>query len=197
MKGKRGPNGFGGKLVDEATKQGLKPEGESVREAEQQELLKREEVPVPSVQGDKYLTRFVKCIFDTRNEERIVEMEYSVALCDQHKDLVDVNILNAWKYLERNHAKGVVDIEIPNQTVDLYLAPDDSSELHLSAAQVRHVKLTTVEKKGDGKAEEIMRLSFRIVSEAMKNATAFAIANYSNQIWIRMQAAQGELRATA
>ena len=184
---------FGQRVVNEAKKQGVPIEGQSLSAAEQQRLLAEDGAPSPLVQGDKFLARFVKPVFEKDEDDRFVELEFSVALSDAHKELVESQVLNAWKYLERNHAKSVVGIEIPNQTVDLHLAPDTEAELHLSNLQVRKVTLSRVEASGEGKAQEIMRLQFRLVADATKNVVSFATGYFSEAVWLRMSAAQGVL----
>lgn len=186
VKGKGGD--FRNRVVDEAKKEGLELE----RSVEQQKLLD-DEAPAPSVQGGKMLAKYVKPVFSMENEDRVVELEFSISLSDAHKDLLDEGVLTAWKFIERNHPKRIIGIEIPHQTVDLFLAPDDSAELHLTAAEVRQVKLSSVEKTGDGKIEKIMRLQFRLLAELSKNVTLFATTQYGNALWIKMEPAQGVL----
>lgn len=189
------PGDFGKRAVVEAKKQGVAIEGESMSLAEQQRLLEKDGAPAPSVQNGAMLSKFVRPHFDMEKDKRFVALEFSIALSDAHKSLIDSEVLDAWKFIDRHHPKGIIGIEIPPQTIDLYLAPDDDAELHLTSADITAAKLSLVERNGDGKTEKVTRLQFRVVSEISKNIAAFAVANYGVAVWIKMQAAQGVLAA--
>lgn len=188
-----GPGNFSGRAVEEARQQGV--EVESVSGAEQEKLLSDldDNAPNPSIQGDKMLAKFVRPHFDMEEDDRIIELEFSIALSDAHRALVDSEILAGWEFIEKHNPKGVFGIDVPPQTIDLFLSPNEDAELHLTAAEVTQAKLSLVEKTGDGKTEKIMRLQFRLVTELMKNITTFATTQYGNAVWIRMGAAQGVL----
>ncbi|HVB59122.1 MAG TPA: hypothetical protein VNE63_22165 [Candidatus Acidoferrales bacterium] len=189
---------YGKRLVEEAARQGVETEGESLSMAEQQKLLEDDGIPTPSVQGDKILAKYVKPHFERGEDDKIfVSLEFSIALGDAHKKILDPEILDAWKFIERKHNTNLGGIPVPAQTIDLYLAPDMDSELHLTAAEISSARLSHVEKTVDGKTEKITRLQFRVVSEITKSLTNFATTQVANPIWIRMQAAQGALAESA
>jgi hypothetical protein len=186
-------------LLDEANKQGVETEGQSVKEAEQQELLKAQEnVPVPMVQGDRYVVRYLGTgSFERVEDERKVELEFSVALTEDHDEHLDSQILNAVKFLRKNHAGIVGKIEIPDQTVALSLAPDLKPIIHMAGAPVRHVAVSYVVSKGEGKEKKTMRLVFRVLADIDDKIKDFMGDHFDHQVWISMGPAQRELKATA
>lgn len=207
MRGKRHLTGreepikgnFGKRLTNEAKKQGIPIEEQerTLREAEQQTLLQEDGMTTPGVQGDKMLCKFIKPHFEMDEDDRLVSLEFSIALSNAHKCLVDDEVLDAWKFIASSHVKRVVGIDIRPQTVDVFLAPDMDSELHLTSAMVTQATISTVEKTGDGKEETITRLQFRLKADLMKNVIQFATSHYGDQVWIKMKLAQGVLAETA
>jgi hypothetical protein len=187
---------FGKRAVAAAEKEGIEVSESPLAEHDRQERLladAEEGLPMTGIQGDKILVKFVKPHFQMVKDDRFVELEFSIALTDEHRDLMDEKILTAWDFIKENHLKSVIGVPVPPQTVDLYLSPSEKRELHLTGAEVTEAKLSLVERTGDGKTEKIMRLQFRVVSDPTKDVREFATTKYGNTIWLKMQPTQGVL----
>jgi hypothetical protein len=186
-------------LLDEANKQGVETEGQSVKEAEQQELLKRESRIVPTVNGNKFCVRFVKPAAFEKDEsdERKVELEFSTSLTADHDDLLNSNVMNWVKCLRKYHAGGVKNIEIPNQTIAVFLGPEMPEKLKVIAVPVRHVCLDWIVEKGSGKENKVLRFGFRAVADANQEVMDLIRTNCGDSLWISMGAAQGRLEDAA
>lgn len=190
---------FGERAVEEAHKEGVPVEGKSLSMQEQEKMLLDDGAPTPSVQGRKMLSKYIRPHFEMdKDGERSVELEFSIALADAHKKIIDPEVLDSWKFMEKKAKSdsrlSIAGITMPPQTIDVYFASDsDESLLHLSAAEVTTAKLSVVEKTGDGKTEKVTRLQFRVAAELSKGVTKFATEQFGNPLWIEMAAAQGSL----
>jgi len=198
VRGKKDADSWSKRAIAAAKAANVPVEGPTAREAEQQELLKQDVPVVPMVQGNKFIVRFVKpATFEKVGDDRKVELEFSASLTPEHDELLESQVLNAVKYLRKNHAGSVGKIEIPNQTIYVYLAPEMDEELKLIAVEVQHVSVSYVVEKGNGKENKMLRLQFRAIADANKNVSEFARSHFGDSVWITMQAAQGRLAEEA
>lgn len=197
--GKAAEGGFRDRLVKEAKDQGVPVEGQTGAEAEQRELLKKEVPIVPMVQGERYMVRYLGTgNFERGSEdEPKVELEFSAAITDDHDELLDSQILNAVRYLRKNHAGLVGKIEIPDQTVDLSLAPDMDPIIHIAGVPVRHVAVSYVVSKGEGREKKTLRLVFRLLADIDEKIKNFMGDHFEHQCWISMGPAQRSLKENA
>ena len=194
VKGKAGPGGFGRRVTHAAKEAGQLSDGPTTKQAEQQELLKQDVPVVPMIVGDKYCVRFVKeAGFKKVEDERMVGLDFSTALTPGHDDLLDSNILAAVKFLRKSHVGYCGDIEIPNQTIEISLASDMDPVLKLVAAEATNVCVDHVTEKGSGKENRVLRLSWRVMTEASEEVVEFIRTHFDDSVWIEMHPAQGVL----
>lgn len=204
MKGKAGP-GFREQVAKEAKKQGLKMEKpESVTMADQedalaeasgqQELLGKKELPIKpkAVRDEQMMANYVKPHYFLAKEQRLIGLEISFPLTDDHKSVLPKAVCDEWQHLKRSSSTRVC-LDVPPQTVDIRFAPDHDVELHIIGAQIHRATLSVIQEKGTGAAKKVVRFSFRIVSEVMKNISTFADNEFGKVVWIEMGPTQAEL----
>lgn len=204
----RGKGGnFRENVVEEAKRQGVQvtdedwnrmDEEDAAREkAAQQSVLpemKREKQA--TVVDNKMLAEFVRPHFTIDGGTRFCSMEFSFPLTKDHKGKLPKVVDDAWKYVEKRTSKGVVDIHISDQAIEIYLTSDSKdAEISLLSATIEHATVSLVKEIGKGAAEKVVRFSFRAMVEATKNVYTFASTQFGNQIWLEMEPSQGELTA--
>jgi hypothetical protein len=191
---------FGKRLADEAKKQGMATEGMSLAEQEEQ-LRQASLLPAdgsaplkpPTVLEGKMMENFVGPHYALIEGERYVDLEFSFPLTPEHKGMMPRSVEEAWNFLERNGSTKVLGIEIGDQTLDVFLAPDHEKELHLTAVPVTKASLAIVEQTGKGTATKEVRFIFRVRAEIGRNVCTFADWQFGNVVWIEMDDTQGTL----
>jgi hypothetical protein len=154
--------------------------------------IKREKPP--TVVGDRVLAEFVKPHFSIDTGTRFCALEFSFALTKDHKGKLPKVVEEAWKYVEKRTSKGVVDIEIADQVIDVYLTSDDKDiEITLRPAAVQHASVSLVKEIGKGSGEKVVRFSFRAFVEATKNVYVFSCTHFGDPVWLEMEPSQGVL----
>ena len=63
----------------------------------------------------------------------------------------------------------------------------DDVKLVLPAAEMTNVSLAVIQKKGDGQAQKIIRLSFRLQVPVSHEVERFAVSNYGNDWWLQLE----------
>lgn len=193
---------FQKRLTDEAKKQGVATEGMSLAEQEtalqQASLIAAGDSPLKpmAVRQGKMLATYVAPRYGQKeNGDRFVDLEFSFPLTDEHEGHVPRSVWH-WRgqILDGAGSPKIVGIEVRDQTIDVYLAPDDKDvELHLSACPVRNASLAIIEQTGKGAATKEVRFSFRVRAELSKNVCLFADWSFGNAVWITMDDAQAQL----
>jgi len=148
------------------------------------------------VRGKMILFTYLRPHYVSEKDERSVEMEFSVALADEHKGLIPKVVESEWQHLKKNSSTGIIGIEIPPQTVDIFIAPEIEKVVHLSAAFIKKASLAVVEETGAGAAVKVTRFKFRVVAEvtdANRKLRDFADLQFDKDVWLTMNQAQGTL----
>ncbi len=195
MTEKRGPGNFKSRAVAEAKKQGLDPVEDFDTPVRQQPLIPGTDKPaIPSaVRGRMMMCTYVKPHYALTKDDRLVGLEISFPLTDEHRDLLPKSVCDEWNHLKRSSSKRIVNIDVPAQTVEIRFAPDDDVELSLSGAMIARATLSVIQEKGTGAAKKVIRFSFQIISDVMKNVCTFADNQFGKVVWIQMANTQGEL----
>jgi hypothetical protein len=175
-----------------------KADGQTVEPVAEQQQLIDTTAPVPSVIGEKFLVRFVReGGFKKEENERTVGIDFSTALTAAHDDLLDPNVLSSVKFLRKNHAGGVSDIEIPAQTIEIFLAPEMPNILKLIGVEAVRVNVDYILEKGSGKETKALRLSWRTIAEATQEVVEFIRTHFDESLWMEMRPSQGVLKEQA
>jgi hypothetical protein len=201
IKGQRG--NFRERLVAEANKQGLTMEQQ---EAQLDDGLKADnpEASRPlAVRDGQMLATYVAPHYRLgKNDEHIVEMEFSFPLTKEHKGMLPRGVGEAWKMSSDRYPS--IDVnEVPAQTVTVRLAPDmkkkgeaDEYEIHLVGADIVRAKVKRVEVTGKGKVQKVTRFSFRVAVDADDvgaDVRKFADLRFGREIWIELDQTQASL----
>lgn len=151
--------------------------------------------PEKLVRNRRMLVTYVKPHFD-RNKKghRYVALEVSQVLSPEHDGLLAKPIADAYNDIAKKNRKRVDLINIKQQAAKFYTTYDDSNpSLEILAAKVTHVSLQVIEEKGTGKANKVIRLSFRLRVPLSRDVAHFSEWTFGDAYWLRMQEAQGNL----
>lgn len=178
--GKRGPRPLDPKEdFDQPVKK--EPEGS----------LLAEQPPQPGVVGNRIKAHYLKPLFSkTTKGERLLAMHMTFPLTEEHTEdsLLPKSVREAWAFISKHGRKRLDLVGIAGQRATFYLAPDiDDAKLILPAAKVINVSLAVVQKKGEGEAQKVIRLSFRLQVPVSHEVAKFAELNYGNDFWIHLE----------
>jgi len=150
-----------------------------------------EQPPAPTVVGDRILMHYLKPTFSkTKKGMRLVAMHLSFALTEEHTadSLLPKGIRESWEVISKQGRKKLDLIGIPGQRAEFFMTQDiDDVMLVLPAAEMTNVSLAVIQKKGDGQAQKIIRLSFRLQVPVSHEVERFAVSNYGNDWWLQLE----------
>lgn len=155
--------------------------------------------PKPVVVGDRVEAHFLKPTFSrTAKGKRLVSLHITFPMTDEHTEdgLLPKRIRDDWSLMTK-HGRTTLGLGgIPGQRVCFFLssdAPEDDPKLVLPAAQVTNVSLAVVQKKGDGEAKKVIRLSFRLLVPVSHEVAEFVEMNYGANYWIKLEESQDKM----
>jgi hypothetical protein len=153
--------------------------------------------PKPTVVGDRILMHYLKPTFSkTKKGTRLIAMHLSFALTEAHTadSLLPEKIRNKWELIGKEGLTFMEVSGVPGQRVEFYMTQDiDDIKLLLGAAEMTDVALAVIQKKGDGEATRIIRLSFRLQVPVTQDVEQFAVTNYGNDFWLTLQETEDDL----
>jgi hypothetical protein len=147
------------------------------------------------VKNGRMYVSYVKPHFERNKKgDRFVALEVSMHLTKQHDGLLPANIEQAWSFLGKKGYKRLDLIQVPAHFAQFYLSDDiDEIALEIPAARVTHVSLQVIEEKGTGKANKIIRLSFRLKVGLSRDVAHFSEWNFGDNYWLILKEVQGNL----
>jgi hypothetical protein len=161
------------------------------KEPEPEGSLLAEQPPQPTVVGDRILMHYLKPTFSkTKKGMRLVAMHLSFALTEEHTadSLLPKGIRESWEVISKQGRKKLDLIGIPGQRAEFFMTQDiDDVKLVLPAAEMTNVSLAVIQKKGDGQAQKIIRLSFRLQVPVSHEVERFAVSNYGADWWLQLE----------
>lgn len=159
---------------------------------------KAQEQPL-SVRGNMMLAKYVKPHYSKDKEGNyFVGLEFSFPLNDAHKKLLPADLVHSWNAIKsgRNGRK-ILDIDVPPQSVNIHLAPDDGAHLSLVYATISAASLEMIEETGSGQAQDVIRYKFRVDHPADGPANSdlreFADLKFDSSVWLQMSEVQSKL----
>lgn len=163
--------------------------------AEKKGSLLAEQPPKPKVVGDRMEVFYLKPIFGkTPKGDITVAMQITVPLEDGHLDLLPKIIADGYKDVTKKGRKSMNFRELPGQRAEFYLSSDSKDvALELPAAKMINAGLAIVERKGEGSARRVIRLSFRLQVKLSRDVTNFAEHNLQNNFWLKLEETQDAL----
>jgi hypothetical protein len=150
--------------------------------------------PEKLVENKRMKVSYVRPRFD-RNKKgnRYVSLEISQVITVEHKDFLPKLIMGAWEDLAKKNRTRLDLKDVPLQAAKFYLAHDmEDAALELSAARVTNVSLQVVEEKGTGKANKVIRLSYRLRVPLSRDVAHFSEWNFGDQYYLVMAEAAGD-----
>lgn len=163
----------------------------------QEGSLLAEQPQQPAVVDDRIRMHYLKPSFSASPKgEKLLSMHMVFPLTEEHTQdsLLPKVIREAWDAISK-HGRKKLDLNgIPGQHVVFYLTPDiDDAKLILPAAKVTNVSLAVIQKKGDGEAQKVIRLSFRLQVTVSHEVEKFAVMNYRADFWVTLEESQEPL----
>jgi hypothetical protein len=157
--------------------------------------LLAEQPPKPKVVGDRMEVFYLKPIFGkTPKGDITVAMAITVPLEDGHLELLPKIIADGYKDVTKKGRKSMNFRELPGQHAQFFLSHDSAeAALELPAAKMINAGLAIVERKGEGSARQVIRLSFRLQVKLAREVTNFAEHNLQNTFWLKLEETQEEL----
>jgi len=151
--------------------------------------------PEKLVRNSRMSVVYVKPHFD-RNKKgsRYVAFEVSQQLTREHDGLLPKPVADAYSDIAKKNRKRVDLINLKAQLAKFFLTHDDREPaLTLMGARVSHVSLQVIEEKGTGKANKVIRLSYRLRVPLSRDVAHFAEWNFGDRYWLYMEESQGHL----
>ena len=159
-------------------------------------LIEAPETP-NAVRNGRMLATYVRPHLDKNKDgEPTVALEISFPLTEEHgKDgLLPPEVISAWKFMQKGNVKRIDVLDITPQTIDFRITPTDPDKvLHIFGATISHAQLAVIEKEGEGKAQQIIRYSFRATVDLTKEIDRFVCWQFDNTFWISARATQKRL----
>lgn len=151
--------------------------------------------PKTLVQDERMAASYVKPHFDRNKKgDRFVSLEVSMHLTKDHDGMMPKQIEQGWDFLGKEGYKRLDVIGVKQHAVKFFLTSKDTDPaLEIPAAKVTHVSLQVIEEKGTGKANKIIRLSFRLKVQLSRDVAHFSEWNFGDNYWLEMVEAQGNL----
>lgn len=137
---------------------------------------------------------FVKPHLDLdKDGGRLIELEMSLPLDDNHRGRIPKPVESAWQYLRAGEARRIDVVGIPLQLVTVHeIEPGKGAglEVRLTAAQVTHAAVALIEARGTGEAVDTVRFTFRLRVALTKELASFALWHYGLTVWLQLQDSQ-------
>jgi hypothetical protein len=148
-----------------------------------------EQPPKPKVVGDRFEVFYLKPIFaKTPKGDITVSLAITLPLEDSHDGLLPKIIHDGYRDITKKGRKGMTFTELPGQHAMFFLTSDIREEsLVLPAAKMINASLALVQRKGEGEARKVIRLSFRLQVKLSKEVAHFAEHNLGNNFWLSLR----------
>lgn len=202
-KSRRSPADHLPKKAPKKTGKGMKPPEDPENKETGEESPELLEVapppPAPVVVEDRFSVSYRKPIFSLapKTGTKLLALQMAVMLGDEHKKrgLLPGIVRTGWDFVAQPRRKAVTLIDVPGQSVSLYLAAESKGEplLFLPAAKIINATLAVIQKKGEGESLKVIRFLFRVQVEFNREVAKFAESNYGNTFWMTLKRAQGEM----
>ena len=161
------------------------------KEPHQAELLQLPKVP--AISNGKMALHFVRYVPDrSKDHNRVVNLDFSLELEDEHAKKLPKEILDAWKDLKSGNFKRVDPDGIGPQNLELSLVPDSKADLDVVAA-VTKATVSRITQKGKGKSRKITRLQMRFLTSFTDDVDHFCSQAFDETVWAVIEESQQSL----
>ena len=147
----------------------------------------------PAISHGKMALHFVRYVPDrSKDHNRVVNMDFSLELEDEHAKKLPKEILDAWKDLKSGNFKRVDPDGIGPQNLKLSLVPDSKADLDVVAA-VTKATVSRITQKGKGKSRKITRLQMRFLTSFTDDVDHFCSNAFDETVWGVIEESQQSL----
>jgi len=161
----------------------------------QGELITEPVKPVgPAIQHGKIAMHFVGYRPKrSKDRDKIVHMDFSLELTEEHQKRLPREIEDAWHELERNKYNFVGPDGNTAQKLSFFLVPDSSEPDMETVATLSFAEISRIAERGKGAERKITRLSMRFVANFTKDVDEFCMNAYDETVFVKIKAAQRRL----
>lgn len=142
----------------------------------------------PVVVGDRFEAFFLKPTFSkTKDGKKLVGLRFTVPVDDEHDEVLPKIVHDGYKDMKKKGRAGIRFNGVPGQAVEVFLSQDIKEDaLTLPAAKFLNSRIDIIERKGEGAARKVFRLSFTLQVEQSHEVRNFATENHGNNFWLEM-----------
>lgn len=188
--------------ADEAAREmddaGEDPTEQAEEQADAQtEMPVEPQEPAKKVRKGHMLVKFVRVKVEKEKEKLLLGLEISFALDEAHEGKLPKQVQDCWDYVKGGNSKRDDILNIPHQTIELRLTPDDEGPVFSALGmEITNATMSLIEEKGSGKAEDVIRFSFVAwmrIDESNKHILWWAATHMDNAFWMKLRKTQGSL----
>jgi hypothetical protein len=157
--------------------------------------LLAEQPPKPKVVGDRFEAFYLKPIY-SKNSKGVVQLGLRITapIEKEHEKVLPKIMSEGFKATLRKGCAGQKLRDIPVQRVSFFLTNDDGeSALVLEQAQIIQSHIDVVQRRGEGTARKVHRLSFVAQVKADNKVSYFADKNLANTFWLQLEEVEPDL----
>jgi hypothetical protein len=161
----------------------------------QGELIKEPTPPPPkAIQNGKIAMHFVGYkAKKTKDRDKVVTMDFSLELTDEHRKRLPREIEDAWHELEENKYSFVGPDGLEPQNLEFFLTPDsDEADLEITAT-LANAEISRIAERGKGAERKITRLTLRFIADLTKDVDHFCVAAYDETVYATIEETQRRL----
>lgn len=151
--------------------------------------------PAPKIVGDRMEVFYLKPIFGkTPKGDITVSLAITLPVEEDHDGLLPKIVHDGYKDILKKARKAINFSELPGQRAEFYISSDAKEEsLVLPAAKMLSTSLALIQRKGEGEARKVVRLSFRLQVKLSREVAHFAENNLQNSFWMKLSETQEQL----
>jgi len=157
-----------------------------------------EQPPKPTVVNDLFQAFFRAVTFskNAKTDKRYVHLHMTVELSKDHLEVLPKLVARAQSRVSKE--KGLAGErlkDVPRQSVGFYLTTDNNKDALANVIGCEFIqgKVDQVQKRGEGSARKILRLTFALKCAHNDDLCYFASHNFNNSFWISMHETQPDL----
>lgn len=153
-----------------------------------------EQPDTPTVANGRMKVFYGKPFFEKYKDVALIALRITVPLTDKHQKLLPKIMANGYADINKKGRSRINLKDIPAQRVDFYLESDRrASALTIVTAKIVKANVALIQRKGEGAAREVVRLSFEIQAIDSDTINTFALKNMENEFWLEMGETQKKL----
>jgi len=161
----------------------------------QGELIQEPKAPPPkAIQNGRIAMHFVGYkAKKTKDREKIVTMDFSLELTEEHKKRLPREIEDAWHECETNLYFSVEPDGMGEQNLVFFLAADDDEPALEVVTSMDSAVISRISERGKGKERKITRLTLRFITDLTDDVDHFCVTAFDETVYATMEETQRRL----